>query len=163
MLLNVLLVAHIVVLGYWLGSEFVINSGYRHVCHASTMPFEERNRLMDHVLDVDQHVRYALVLQIGLGLVLASLIGYVPGGGTMAAAAGLTALIWLGFVEWVHRARATATGATLARIDRAIRYVVMVSLAVAGGAGALSIVMLPESVNFKALEIMASVRSIMLS
>ena len=73
MLETVLLVAHIAVLGYWLGSEFVINSGYRYVCRAATLPFIERNKLMDHVLDVDQHVRYAFILQIGLGTSLAAL------------------------------------------------------------------------------------------
>ena len=79
MLINVLLVLHIAVLGYWLGAEFVINSEFRFVCRAASMPFEERKRLMEHVMDVDQHVRYALVLQVGLGTVLSALLGYFPG------------------------------------------------------------------------------------
>ena len=60
-------------LGYWLGAELVINSTYRYVSWAATMPFAERDRLMEHVMDVDQHVRYALVLQAGLGVALVSL------------------------------------------------------------------------------------------
>ena len=43
-------------LGYWLGSEFVINSTYRYVSYSDRMPFEERSRLMEHVMHVDQHV-----------------------------------------------------------------------------------------------------------
>jgi hypothetical protein len=30
------------------------------------MPFADRDRLLEHVLDVDQHVRYALILQVWL-------------------------------------------------------------------------------------------------
>ena len=63
MLQKTLLVAHIVVLGYWLGADLVINSTYRYVSWSHGMPFAERSRLMDHVMHVDQHVRYALVLQ----------------------------------------------------------------------------------------------------
>ena len=41
-------------------------------------------------MDVDQHVRYALVLQATLGTILLALYGYVPGGATLAwLAAGL--------------------------------------------------------------------------
>ena len=132
MLETVLLVAHIAVLGYWLGSEFVINSGYRYVCRAATLPFIERNKLMDHVLDVDQHVRYALILQIGLGTSLAALYGFIPGGMTTALIAGGVAVVWLGFVEFIHHNRKNSSGARLGFIDRAIRYVVMAGLTLAG-------------------------------
>ncbi len=50
MLIETLLVAHIVVLGYWLGADLVINSTYRYVCWARNLPFDERNKLMDHVM-----------------------------------------------------------------------------------------------------------------
>jgi len=132
MLEPTLLVAHIAVLGYWLGSEFVINSGYRYVCRAASMPFEERNKMMNHVLDVDQHVRYALILQMGLGFTLAALYGFIPGGSGAAIAAASLAVLWLIFVEVIHHKRAEPAGATLASIDRAFRYVVMVGLAAAG-------------------------------
>lgn len=138
MLIQVLLVAHIAVLGYWLGSEFVINSTYRYVSRADAMPFAERDRLMHHVMDVDQHVRYALVLQAGLGFTLAALYGYVPGGATSAWAFGAFAALWLGFVEITHRLRMRPTGKRLAAFDRLSRYVFMallaaISLGVVGG------------------------------
>jgi hypothetical protein len=56
------------------------------------LPFAERDRLMDHVMDVDQHVRYALVLQAGLGTMFAAAYGYFPGGTTLAWAAAVAAL-----------------------------------------------------------------------
>ncbi len=125
---HALLVAHVIVLGYWLGSELVINSTYRYVCWAATMPFEDRDRLMDHVLHVDQHVRYALVLQIGLGTILAALYGYIPGGPMGAALAAALAIGWLALVEITHRTRKRPLGVRLAALDRNVRYVVMVGL-----------------------------------
>ncbi len=135
MITNVLMVLHIAVLGYWLGSELVINSTFRYACFADDMNFAARNRLMDHVLDVDQHVRYALALQLVLGALLAGELGYIPGGAaSMAIVAGLGAL-WLGFIEWAHRRRLQPAGARLARFDRLSRYGLMLVLAWVAVAG----------------------------
>lgn len=120
-----LVTAHIAVLGYWLGSELVINATYRYVCYADDMPFGERARLMDHVMHVDQHVRYALVLQASIGAMLAAANGFLPGGQTAVLAAGIVGLLWLGFVEAVHRLRLQPIGPVLARIDRGSRYILM--------------------------------------
>ncbi|MBL8223935.1 MAG: hypothetical protein JNM50_01285 [Chromatiales bacterium] len=122
-------VLHIAVLGYWLGSELVINSTYRLVAFGDRLPFDERTRLMDHVMDVDQHVRYALVLQAALGTALAALYGLIPGGGALAAAVLVAGALWLAFVEAVHRLRHAPAGSTLAAIDRGLRYVLMALLA----------------------------------
>jgi len=127
-LIKFLLVAHIAVLGYWLGSELVINSTYRYVSWAGSMPFAERNRLMDHVMDVDQHVRYALVLQAGLGTMLAALLGYLPGGTLLAWTAAIGMLAWLALVEATHRRRSTSAGQRLATLDRGIRYAAIIAL-----------------------------------
>lgn len=128
MITSWLLVAHITVLGYWLGTELVINSTYRYVSYSDQMPFAERSRLLEHVMDADQHVRYALVLQASLGVAIAALYGYVPGGATLAIVAGVVGLLWLGFVEVVHRRRHTESGKKLAAFDRGSRYVLMVVL-----------------------------------
>lgn len=128
MLLQILLVAHIAVLGYWLGSELVINSTYRYVCYGSETPFAERSRLMEHVMHVDQHVRYALVLQAGLGFSLAALYGLIPGAETAATIAGVLCVFWLAFVEATHRLRHGRIGATLGAVDRASRYLFMAVL-----------------------------------
>jgi hypothetical protein len=127
-----LLALHIAVLGYWLGSELVINSTYRYVSYSGDMPFPERARLMEHVMHVDQHVRYALALQVILGTALSALYGYVPGEGELALAAALLGILWLAFIEAVHRLRHKPAGKALAAIDRGSRYLLMaVLLAVA--------------------------------
>lgn len=125
MIVHSLLAAHIVVLGYWLGTELVINSTYRYVAYGDTMPFDERSRLMEHVMNADQHVRYALVLQASLGTAIAALYGYFPGGATMAIAAGVLGAAWLIFVEMVHLLRHKESGRKLATFDRASRYALM--------------------------------------
>ena len=134
-----LLAAHIAVLGYWLGSEFVINSTDRYVSYGDRMPFDERSRLMEHVMHVDQHVRYALVLQATLGTMLAALYGYIPGGDSLVIGAAAVGAAWFGFVEAVHRLRHAPVGKTLAAFDRGSRYVLMavlvaVALGLIGGA-----------------------------
>jgi hypothetical protein len=123
-----LLAAHIAVLGYWLGAELVINSSYRFVCFADDMPFAQRDRLMDHVMVVDQHVRYALVLQATLGTMLAASYGFFPGGQVAVYSAGALCIVWLVFVESVHRLRKRPVGKRLAVIDRASRYFLLVGL-----------------------------------
>lgn len=129
MLVPALLLAHIIVVGYWLGAELVINSTYRYVAFSAGSAFTERDRLMDHVMDVDQHVRYALVLQAGLGTALLALLGYAPGGTATAWAAAGGAAAWLALVEATHRLRRRPAGQRLAGIDRALRYLAIVALA----------------------------------
>ena len=136
MLLQAIEVFHIAVLGYWLGSELVINSGFRYVCRSVDMAFPERNRLFDHVLVVDQHVRYALILQLSLGTILAALLGYIPGGAPVAWSAAALGVAWLALVEVTHRARHSAAGRGLAAADRGLRYMVLAVL-IAVGVGAL--------------------------
>jgi cytochrome c oxidase subunit IV len=122
MLIEALVVMHVAVLGYWLGSEFVINSTFRYVCFGASLPVPERKRLMDHVLDVDQHVRYALLLQWTLGFYLAFRIGYLPSYDWAGAAVVVIGAAWLGLVEITHRTRSSALGQRLAQLDRGIRY-----------------------------------------
>jgi hypothetical protein len=149
MLVPALLLAHILVVGYWLGSELVINSTYRYVAFSAGMPFAERDRLMDHVMDVDQHVRYALVLQAGLGTALAGLLGYVPGGAATAWAAAGGAATWLALVEATHRLRKRPAGARLAALDRAVRYLAIAALGGLAGAAALGPAPFPRWLAWK--------------
>jgi hypothetical protein len=128
MLFETLLVAHILVVGYWLGSELVINATYRLVSYAADMQFAERARLMDHVMHADQHVRYALVLQASLGTILAALSGWLPGGSALALAAATAGAAWLALVEITHRLRKRPAGARLAALDRGLRYLAIASL-----------------------------------
>jgi len=123
------MVAHIIVVGYWLGSDLVINSTFRYVSRAAAMPFADRDRLLEHVLDVDQHVRYALILQVWLGTALGALLGYFPGGIWLAGVATLLGIAWLVVVEFTHRLRSGPKGRALGLIDRTIRYTAIVTAA----------------------------------
>ena len=118
----IVLAVHTVVLGYWLGSDLVINSEYRFIVHRSDLPVPARDAMMDHLMVVDQHVRYALVLQAMLGSMLLAGLGLFPA--AVALIAPLAGLAWLGLVEMAHRLRKTATGLQLALIDRLVRYTV---------------------------------------
>ncbi|HBH43644.1 MAG TPA: hypothetical protein DDY28_04460 [Hyphomonas atlantica] len=133
-----LLVAHIIVVGYWLGSELVINSSFRFATRDVASPLEARDRMLQHVMNTDQHVRFALVLQASLGTILLAAYGWVPGGQTLMIAAAVLGVFWLGFVEYIHRVRHSAVGARLAALDRGSRYVLMgvlllMSIGVIGG------------------------------
>jgi hypothetical protein len=151
MLLNALRVAHIAVLGYWLGAELVINSTYRYVSWSAGMPFDERDRLMDHVMDVDQHVRYALILQAGLGTVLAALLGYLPGGTALAIGAAVIAAAWLALTEAAHRLRRSPAGKLVATGDRGVRYAAVAALLVLWASVLAGVVALPPWFAWKLL------------
>lgn len=129
---HAILVLHIIVVGYWLGSDLVINSTFRHVSRAATLPMVERDRLLDHVMDVDQHVRYALILQLWLGTTLGALLGYFPGGLRLAGLATALGLAWLVLVEFTHRLRKRPSGRGLGRLDRSLRYLAIAALIVIG-------------------------------
>jgi hypothetical protein len=127
---SVLLAFHIAVLGYWLGAEFVINSEYRFVIRRADLPMSARDAMMDHVMKVDQHVRYALILQATLGtMLMAAGTGLLPN--MFMWVALLAGLGWLALVEAVHRTRTGPSGQLLARIDRGLRYGVAALLLIA--------------------------------
>lgn len=117
---EIILAAHIAVLGYWLGADLCINSEFRFLVHRSDLDFTARDAMMDHVMNIDQHVRYALVLQFTLGAMLAAMLGFV--GGPVIWIAPILGALWIGLVEFAHRQRKSETGLRLARIDRLVRY-----------------------------------------
>jgi hypothetical protein len=134
---SLLLVAHIAVLGYWLGAELVINSEYRFICYRDDLPFAARDAMMDHLMKMDQHVRYALILQLTLGTMLAAQLGMMPG--ALFGIAPLLGAAWIALVEITHRQRKTLFGQRFASLDRGLRYAVLAALLVIaiGGIGDL--------------------------
>ena len=68
---------HVLVMGYWLGSELVINALTHYVARTTTLSGTERMRLWDFLLDVDQHVRNAMIMSVPLGFTLAAMLGLV--------------------------------------------------------------------------------------
>lgn len=121
-----LLVAHIAVLGYWLGSDLCINSEYRFITHRSDIDFAARDAMTDHLMDVDQHVRYALILQLTLGVMLASHLRHLPD--IWFWFVPVIGAAWLALVEVAHRRRTTLLGERLAQIDRWVRYAIAIAL-----------------------------------
>jgi len=69
--------AHVLVMGYRLGSELVINALTHYITHATTLPGVERMKLWDFLLHVDQHLRNAMIMSVPLGFSLASILGLV--------------------------------------------------------------------------------------
>ncbi|MFK8054466.1 MAG: hypothetical protein AB8F65_15965, partial [Woeseiaceae bacterium] len=123
-----LVAAHIAVLGYWFGTDLVINATYRRACFSDHLPFAERDRLMDHTMDIDQHVRYALILQTVLGSLLATQYAFFPGGSLTMGIVIAIGVCWLTLVEVEHRTRKQPIGKLLSRIDRWWRYTLVVLL-----------------------------------
>ncbi|MEO9467412.1 hypothetical protein [Parasphingorhabdus sp.] len=124
----ILLVAHIAVLGYWMGSELCINSLYRFVCFRDDLEFAARDAINDHLMDIDQHVRYALALQFLLGTILALEAGYIPTGTAGQIAVLCFGILWLILIEAGHRLRKQKSGQILAKIDRVFRYMIAVAM-----------------------------------
>jgi len=145
------MVAHIAVLGYWLGSELVINRTFRYLCWQSSLAVSERDQLMDLVMHVDQHVRYALALQLGLGFALAFLLGYLPGGSMAAWLAGAFGSGLLILVEVTHRQRKKSAGQLLAITDRLLRYILMAGLLALAAVALLGKLALPAWLSWKLL------------
>jgi len=65
----------VLVMGYWLGSELVINALTHYIARTTTLSGAERMRLWDFLLDVDQHVRNAMIMSVPLGFSLAGILG----------------------------------------------------------------------------------------
>jgi len=113
---------HVLVMGYWLGSELVINALTHYVARTTTLSGVERMRLWDFLLDVDQHVRNAMIMSVPLGFTLASMLGLVAIEGIGMWALWIASAAWFWFMWLVHWRRKAPEGATLARWDWRFRY-----------------------------------------
>jgi len=114
--------AHVLVMGYWLGSELVINALTHYIARTTTLPAAERMRLWDFLLDVDQHVRNAMIMSVPLGFTLAAYLGLVPNEGAAMWWLWVLSALWFWFMWLVHWRRKAPEGVVLARWDWRIRY-----------------------------------------
>jgi hypothetical protein len=128
--------AHVLVMGYWLGSELVINALTHYITCATALPPAERMRLWDFLLDVDQHVRNAMIMSVPLGFTLASMLGLVPIDGVWMWLLWIASALWFWFMWLVHWRRKAPVGPALAKWDWRIRYLL---IAVFAGTGASSL------------------------
>ena len=102
--------AHVLVMGYWLGSELVINALTHYIARTTSLSGAERMRLWDFLLDVDQHVRNAMIMSVPLGFSLAGILGLAPIEGWTMVAVWVLSTLWFWFmwlVPWRRNAPAT--------------------------------------------------------
>ncbi len=129
---SLVLWAHVLVMGYWLGSELVINALSHYVTRATALSGEERQRLWDFTLDVDQHVRNAMIMSVPLGFSLAAWMGLSPITGGWLALLWVASTAWFALMWATHLKRSTPFGARLAAWDWGVRYVLIAVFLVFG-------------------------------
>lgn len=127
---------HVLVMGYWIGSDLVVNQLTHYTARASGLPGVERKRLWDFLLDVDQHPRNALIFSVPLGLTLASMLGLVAIRGAGLVAVWTLSTLWFWFMWQTHWKHRTPEGRTWAKWDWRLRYVL---IAGAVGTGVVSL------------------------
>lgn len=128
---------HVLVMGYWIGSDLAINQLAHYTARSAGMPGTERRKLWDFLMHVDQHPRNALILSLPLGLTLAAWLGLSPITGPWLVLAWLLSAAWFWQMWATHLAGATPRGATLRKWDWRIRYVVIAGCVLAGGSSLL--------------------------
>lgn len=117
--------AHVLVMGYWLGSELVINALTHYIARTTSLPAAERMRLWNFLLDVDQHVRNAMIMSVPLGFTLAAMLGLAPLDGVSMWVLWIASALWFWFMWLVHWRRQTPEGQQLARWDWRLRYLLI--------------------------------------
>lgn len=123
---------HVLVMGYWIGSDLVINQYAHYTARTRGMPGPERARLWNFLMHVDQHPRNALILSLPLGLTLAAYLGLSPlTGGWLVLAWALSAL-WFWQMWLTHLKAGTPAGPLLRAWDWRIRYAVIGACVIVG-------------------------------
>jgi len=130
--------AHVVVMGYWIGSDLVINQLAHYTARSRGMPGADRARLWHFLMDVDQHPRNALILTVPIGLTLAAWLGLSPITGPWLLLAWALAAAWFWQMWLVHLKGATPAGARLRAWDWRIRYLVIAACVVTGASSLLA-------------------------
>ena len=90
--------AHVWVMGYWIGSDLVVNALTFYTARSTALPGAERRRQWDFLMDVDQHPRNALILSVPLGLTLAAWSGLLPLGSAAVLALWILSLLWIWYM-----------------------------------------------------------------
>lgn len=125
--------AHVLVMGYWLGSELVINALTHYIARTDSLSGAERMRLWDFLLDVDQHVRNAMIMSVPLGFSLAAMLGLVDINGAGMWLLWIGSALWFWFMWLVHWRRKTPQGLVLARWDWRLRYLIIAAFVLTAG------------------------------
>jgi hypothetical protein len=130
---EIILWLHVLVMGYWIGSDLVVNQLTHYVTHAQTLPGAERTRLWDFLMDVDQHPRNALILSVPLGLTLAAMMGLTPLTANGLIVTWVLSTAWFVHMWIVHLKGHSPAGPALRRWDWRLRYLLIAACIVTGG------------------------------
>ena len=122
---DIILWLHVLVMGYWIGSDLVVNALTHYVTRTSTLPGDERRRLWEFLMHVDQHPRNALILSVPLGFTLAAQIGLLWLDNTALASLWIASAAWFGYMWLTHWKRSSPSGPALARWNWRSRYVLI--------------------------------------
>jgi hypothetical protein len=123
---DALLWLHVLVMGYWIGSDLVLNALTHYVTASSSLPGAERKRLWDFLMHVDQHPRNALILSVPIGFTLAAQTGLLWLDAASLVVLWLGSAAWFGYMWLAHWRRETPAGPTLAKWDLRIRLALIV-------------------------------------
>jgi hypothetical protein len=134
---DILLWLHVLVMGYWIGSDLVVNALTFYVVRSASLPAGERKRLWDFLIHVDQHPRNALIVSVPLGFTLAAEMGLVPLDDAALMALWAASAVWFGYMWLAHWKRQSPAGAALAKWDWRTRYLLIAAF-VAMGAQSLA-------------------------
>lgn len=131
-----LLALHLAVVGYYLGSDFVVNQMTFYLIDSGHVTPPQRTRMRRFQLLCDQHPRMGLILFIATGLSYETLSGFTTLPVSALPWLWLIALLWLaniwaGFVLAGSPVGQSTLGKRLVRLDLYWRYLVV--LLILGG------------------------------
>lgn len=132
---NLLVLAHVLLLVYWLGGDIGVFYSSFFVVDPK-LSNEARGTAAKILVWVDQLPRYCLVLILPVGLAMATKLGLItlPAPGLTLLAVG--GLAWLSLVYAIHHFSGTSLAKMLGRIDMVVRLAVIAGV---GGTGLLSL------------------------
>ncbi len=116
--------AHILVIGYWLGTDLAVYYLSGFIVDPKT-PTPVRMFATKAMLILDMVPRTALVLTAAIGLTLTAGIGVMPALVPWLPVAWVISLLWLALTWTVHRLGNTALGRVLGQIDFVFRVLVV--------------------------------------
>jgi hypothetical protein len=128
---------HVAIMGYWLGSDFVLNALTHYFKNAHSMPVAERLKLWDFLLLVDQHPRNALILSLPLGFHLAADLELSPIKGEWLAVVWVASIIWFIFIWVLHFQVGKPAYRPLSQLDLSLRYGLIFMLFVIGASSVI--------------------------
>ena len=113
---------HLIVLGYTLGSDFVVDQRTFYLLSAQDVAPVERSRMLRSILVSDQHPRMGLILFMATGATFESLLGQSPVSVDLLPWVWVIAAVWLGEIWISFLNEDKPWGHRLVNLDVAWRY-----------------------------------------